>query len=117
MTDIQHNPRPRTSYSEKKDNTSADFPHDGSGDESPTRIEEGDKGATGGLLLSEEEIIARVKANPDDSTPLYLTWAPHDKTNPRNWPAWKKWQITCFASFLNFLTYVSTLEALGMMPK
>lgn len=104
MAEIEHASRPATSFSEKKDGTSFDSPHNGSPDESPTRIEEGEKGAREGLLLSEEEIIARVKANPDDSTPLYLTWAPDDKTNPRNWPKYKKWQITCFASFLNFLT-------------
>lgn len=103
MAEIEHAARPNTSFSEKKDDT-LDSPHYGSGDESPTRIEEGEKDGKMGLLLTEEEIVARVKANPDDSTPMYLTWAPNDKTNPRNWPKYKKWQITCFASFLNFLT-------------
>lgn len=101
MASIEQAPPVDPHHDEKKGQLGADLPYQESGGESPTCLEEGEKG---GLLLNEEEIIARVKAFPDDSTPLYLTWAQHDATNPRNWPKWKKWYITCFASFLNFLT-------------
>lgn len=101
MEDIQQVSGRVGSMDEKKDESAIKIPHGNAGDESPTRIEEGEKG---GLLLDEEQAIARVKAYPDDATPIYLTWAHNDSTNPRNWPKWKKWYITCFASFLNFLT-------------
>jgi hypothetical protein len=122
MAEIEHASRPRSTFDEKK--KAMDFPQHTTDEESPSRIEEGEKG---GLLLSEEEAIARVKANPDDSTPIFLTWGVNDSTNPRNWPVRfrfntfhnyccsrrsdliiqqrrRKWWITCFASFLNFLT-------------
>lgn len=101
MEDIQQASGRVGSMDEKKDESAVKIPHGTAGDESPTRIEEGEKG---GLLLDEEQAIARVKAYPDDATPIYLTWSHNDSTNPRNWPKWKKWYITCFASFLNFLT-------------
>ncbi|KAM0709309.1 hypothetical protein Q7P35_003347 [Cladosporium inversicolor] len=98
MADIQHEARPRSTFEEKKSESASGFPN---GDESPSRIEEGGKC---GLLMDEEDATARVKAYPDDATPIYLHWRQNDPTNPRNWPVWKKWWITCFASFLNFLT-------------
>lgn len=58
-------------------------------------------------LLSEEQAIKRAQELPNDTEPIYLTYAFGDKENPRNWPKWKKWHITCFASMLNVLTYAS----------
>ena len=80
MADIQREPRPRSTFEEKKSESATGFPD---GDESPSRIEEGGKS---GLLLDEEDATARVKAYPDDATPIYLTWKHNDPTNPRNWP-------------------------------
>lgn len=80
MADIQHEARPRSTFEEKKSESASGFPN---GDESPSRIEEGDKS---GLLMDEEDATARVKAYPDDATPIYLTWRQNDPTNPRNWP-------------------------------
>lgn len=108
MADIQQAISRVGSMDEKKDESALKIPHGTAGDESPTRIEEGGKE---GLLLDEEQAFARVKANPDDATPIYLTWAHDDPTNPRNWLKWKKWYITCFASFLNFLTWVASNKA------
>lgn len=56
------------------------------------------------LALSEEEALARSKADPESMLPIYLTFAPNDTDNPRNWAWWKKWYITCFASMLNVVT-------------
>ena len=80
MSEIQREPRPRSTFEEKKSESASEFPD---GDESPTRIEEGGKN---GLLMDEEDATARVKAYPDDATPIYLTWKLNDPTNPRNWP-------------------------------
>lgn len=77
MADIEHVPPPRSVAGEKKHEP------DAASDESPTRIEEGGKG---GLMMNEEEATARVKAYPDDATPIYVTWGHNDPTNPRNWP-------------------------------
>lgn len=104
MADIHpSNGRP-ASFDEKHDEK-----HDSSGksslaagDESPTRLENGK--ADTALLLNEQEILARVRAHPDDATPIFLTFSKHDSDNPRQWPKWKKWYITCFASFLNVIT-------------
>jgi hypothetical protein len=82
MGDVERAPRPRSTFEEKKHESATGYP-DGASDESPTRIEEGGKG---GLLLNEQEATARVKAYPDDATPIYVTWGPSDPTNPRNWP-------------------------------
>lgn len=82
MADIQREPRPRSTFEEKKSESATGFP-DGGSDESPTRIEEGGKS---GLMLNEDDATARVKAYPDDATPIYLTWKLNDPTNPRNWP-------------------------------
>jgi hypothetical protein len=79
MADIEREPRPRSVFEEKKSESATGFPSD----ESPTRIEEGGKN---GLVMNEEDATARVKAHPDDATPIYVTWKLNDPTNPRNWP-------------------------------
>ena len=56
------------------------------------------------LALSECEALARARANPAETPQIYLTFAPDDKDNPRNWQRWRKWYITCFASMLNVIT-------------
>lgn len=56
------------------------------------------------LVLSEFEIIGRVRARPTGTTPMILTFGPHDLDNPRNWSKARKWYITCFVSMLNVLT-------------
>jgi hypothetical protein len=81
MAEIEQASRPRSTVNKEK--TTMDLPKHSTDDESPSRIEEGEKG---GLFLSEEEVMARVKAYPDDATPIYLTWGVNDPTNPRNWP-------------------------------
>lgn len=58
------------------------------------------------LALSEEEALAQSRADPEGMLPIYLTFAPDDRDNPRNWAKWRKWYITCFASMLNVVTYV-----------
>lgn len=58
------------------------------------------------LALSEDEALVRARANPQESLPIYLTFAPDDKDSPRNWPKWRRWYITCFVSMLNVVTYV-----------
>ena len=80
MADIEREPRPQSVSEEKKSESATGFPD---GDESPTRIEEGRKS---GLLMDEEDATARVKAYPDNATPMYLTWKLNDPMNPRNWP-------------------------------
>ena len=59
------------------------------------------------LPLSADEALSRARTYPEETLPIYLTFAPDDKENPRNWPKWRKWYITCFASMLNVVTYVS----------
>ncbi|KAK7703155.1 hypothetical protein SLS57_011038 [Botryosphaeria dothidea] len=56
------------------------------------------------IFLSEEQALNRAKELPNDTEPIYLAYAQHDRDNPRNWPNWKRWYITCFASMLNVLT-------------
>jgi multidrug resistance protein len=77
----------------------------GPGDESPTRLENGfaPSGAEG-LMLNEQEALARARENPNDDTPIFVTFSVHDPDNPREWPKWRKYYITCFASSLNVLT-------------
>lgn len=58
------------------------------------------------LALSEEEALAQSRAEPETMLPIYLTFAPDDRDNPRNWAKWRKWYISCFASMLNVVTYV-----------
>jgi hypothetical protein len=82
MADVERAPRPRSTFEEKKHESAPGY-LDGASDESPTRIEEG---GNGGVLMNEQEAIARVKRFPDDATPIYLTWSLNDPTNPRNWP-------------------------------
>jgi hypothetical protein len=81
MTEIEHASRARSTSDEEK--KTMDLPQRDTDEESPSRIEEGEKG---GLFLSEEEVVAHVKAYPDDATPIYLSWGTNDPTNPRNWP-------------------------------
>jgi hypothetical protein len=81
MAEIEHAARSRSLFDEEK--KTMDFPQRTADEESPNRIEEGEKG---GLFLSEEEVVSHVKAYPDDATPIYLTWGVNDPTNPRNWP-------------------------------
>ncbi|EYE90838.1 MFS transporter [Aspergillus ruber CBS 135680] len=56
------------------------------------------------LLLSEEEALAKARENPDEALNIYVTYAEHDRDNPRNWPKWRKWWITCLVSSLNIVT-------------
>ncbi|KAG9950859.1 MFS general substrate transporter, partial [Aureobasidium melanogenum] len=56
------------------------------------------------LWLSEDEAYAHAKAHPDETREIFITFAPDDKDNPRNWSKAKRWYITCFASSLNVLT-------------
>ncbi|KAK6384273.1 hypothetical protein LTR65_009749 [Meristemomyces frigidus] len=103
MADIQHahHVRPRSTDEKHDDSGKTSL---SPGDESPARLETAAVGDELGLLLNEEETLARARAHPDDATPMFVTFALHDTDNPRNWPKWKKWYITCFASFLNVIT-------------
>ncbi|KAF2178637.1 MFS general substrate transporter [Zopfia rhizophila CBS 207.26] len=56
------------------------------------------------LVLSEYEVIGRLRALPHDATPIVLTFGPRDLDNPRNWSTARKWYVTCFVSMLNVLT-------------
>lgn len=56
------------------------------------------------LLLSEEEALTKARENPDEAFNIYVTYAEHDRDNPRNWPKWRKWWITCLVSSLNIVT-------------
>jgi hypothetical protein len=66
MAEIEHTARSRSTFDEEK--KSMDSPQRSTDEESPNRIEEGEKG---GLFLTEEEVVAHVKAYPDDATPIY----------------------------------------------
>jgi len=101
MAEIEHASRPRSTPEEKR---SMDLPQHGTDEESPSRIEEGEKG---GLFLSEEAAVAQVKACPDDATPIYLTWRTNDPTNPRNWPV----RLRINPVTLGDLTFCSTAMA------
>ena len=68
-------------------------------DESPARLE---KGTEEFLVLNEEEALARARAHPESTVPIYITFrAGHDPSNPRHWPKWKRWWTTFFACWLN----------------
>lgn len=56
------------------------------------------------LWLSEDEAYQHAKAHPDETREIFITFAPDDKDNPRNWSKRRKWYITFFASSLNVLT-------------
>lgn len=56
------------------------------------------------LWLSEDEAYHHAKAHPDETREIFITFAPNDKDNPRNWSRGRKWYITFFASSLNVLT-------------
>lgn len=83
MSEIERAARPRSTLDEKKHESGFGDP-DNASSESPSRIEEGGKDH---VLLSEEDAAARVRAHPDDATPIYVDWRLNDPTNPRNWPA------------------------------
>lgn len=59
------------------------------------------------LALSEEEALKRSRLDPEQILPIYLTFAPKDRDNPRNWVTLKKSYITCFVSMLNVVTYAA----------
>jgi len=73
---------------EKKHESGAGSLNNASGDESPVRLEEGKDEV---FWLDEDETIARVKAFPNESNPIFLTWKRDDPSNPRQWPKWKRW--------------------------
>ncbi|KAF2161461.1 hypothetical protein M409DRAFT_69801 [Zasmidium cellare ATCC 36951] len=54
-------------------------------------------------LVNEEEALARARAQPDSSNPIWITFSVDDRDNPRNFPRWKKWYITALVSYYNFL--------------
>lgn len=56
------------------------------------------------LVLSEEQALAKARANPNEAMPIQITYAPDDVDNPRNWPKWRKWYISIFVSMLNVFT-------------
>jgi hypothetical protein len=93
MAEIEHTARSRSTLDVEK--KKMDFPQRTTDGESPNRIEEGEKG---GLFLSEEEVVAHVKAYPDDATPIYLSWGINDPTNPRNWPVRLQSHLWCVHS-------------------
>lgn len=64
------------------------------------------------LLLSEDEALAKARANPDEALNIYVTYAENDRDNPRNWPKWRKWWITCLVSSLNIVTCVPPVSRL-----
>lgn len=64
------------------------------------------RGENSDLLLSEEQALAKARGNPNDALPIFITYAPDDSDNPRNWPKWRKWYITIVVSMLNVFTYV-----------
>lgn len=63
------------------------------------------------LLLSEDQALAKARSLPQEALPIFLTYAPDDRDNPRNWPRWRKWYITCMVSMLNVFTYVEVEQA------
>ncbi|KAF2765387.1 MFS general substrate transporter [Teratosphaeria nubilosa] len=72
---------------------------------SPSRIEDGSRtNEPSGLVLNEEEALARAREHPSDTTPIFITFSQEDPSNPRNWAKWKRWYVTCFAAFLNVIT-------------
>jgi multidrug resistance protein len=87
---------PRTSdVDDKKESSRAASPNASA----PNRIE---KAQENGVLLNQGEALAQ--ASNLSGTPMYVTFASDDPTNPRNFPRWKKWYITCFICLLNVLT-------------
>lgn len=90
--------RSPSSHDEKKEEPS---PPD-SRDETPTRLEE-KKEDYQGELVNEEEALARVRAQPDSTDPIWITFSVGDRENPRSFPRWKKWYITAMVSYYNFL--------------
>jgi len=72
--------------------------------------------AGGRLWLSEDETLLRARNNPGNEEPIYVTFGPGDRDNPRNWGKARKWYITCFVSFLNVITcdLLLTLEPFNL---
>lgn len=63
------------------------------------------------LLLSEDQALEKARGSPNEALPIFLTYAPDDRDNPRNWPRWRKWYITCMVSMLNVFTYVEAKKS------
>lgn len=95
---MAHHAREDMSLDEKKPDSLA--ASQSPAERSPAKLED----ANAGSLLNEEEALARAREQPDNTSPIYITFSPTDKDNPRNWPKMKKWYITCFASMLNVIT-------------
>jgi len=54
--------------------------------------------------LNEKDALEWVRQNPSSNEPIYITYAPDDKDNPRNWSKARKWYITVLVSMSNVLT-------------
>ena len=74
------------------------------GDTEPTTLERNDTTLSGGLLLNEDEALAKARTERAFTVPIFVTFHEHDPENPRNFPKWKKWYITCFVSGLNVVS-------------
>jgi hypothetical protein len=59
-------------------------------DESPTRLEDG---KLDGVYLSEEEALAKARADPESTRPIYITFGENDPSNPRHFADRKKWCV------------------------
>lgn len=81
---------------EKKDTRSSQPPRD----EASTRLETTNPSVE---LCNEEEALALVRAHPDSTNPISITFSLNDPENPRNFPSWKKWYITILVSYFNLL--------------
>ena len=77
------------------------------GDTDPSTLERNDTvlmTLSGGLLLNEDEALAKVRTERALTAPIFVTFNAHDPENPRDFPRWKKWYITCFVSGLNVIS-------------
>jgi len=70
-------------------------------EQSPARVE---NGKLEGELLTDDEALVRLRANPDLTSPIWIKFQQNDPTNPRDFAMWKKWYITCLVSFCNIIT-------------
>ena len=50
------------------------------------------------LALSGEEALAPFRTDPQGMLPIYLTFTPDDRDNPRNGGEMEKWYITCYSA-------------------
>ncbi|EMC96654.1 hypothetical protein BAUCODRAFT_89803 [Baudoinia panamericana UAMH 10762] len=96
----------QASLDEKIDESRKTSHSPGDATDSAAELERNQTTLSGGLLLNEDEVLARARdmSRTGANVPLFVTFHKHDKENPRNFPPWKKWYITCFASFLNIIT-------------